>query len=60
MPAPRHILTTLGAALALAFGATACGTDDAAKRDAKDAKEKLENSDVDKKVDKAAEDVDGY
>ncbi len=70
MPVPRTTLTTLLAALALAFGVSACGTDDAVERDAKDAKEQVENSNADDKageaaddagreIEKGAEDVDG-
>lgn len=71
MPFPHRTITTLLAALALAFGASACGTDDAAQRDAQDAQEEVENSkagekageaadDAGNKIEKGAEDVDGY
>ena len=70
MPTQRPTLPVLLAALALAFGASGCGTDDAAERDAQDAKEEVEQSDVGKEaeeagkdagdaVEKGAEDVDG-
>ncbi len=57
MPVPRTTLTTLLAALALAFGVSACGTDDAVERDAKDAQEEVENSNADEKAGEAADDA---
>ena len=60
MPVPPHPkLSLLMAIGALAISAPGCATDDAAERDAKDAAEEVENSNVDEKVERGIEDVDG-
>ena len=57
MPVPHRTITSLLAALALGFGASACSTDDAAERDAKDAQEEVEKSNADEKAGEAADDA---
>lgn len=71
MPVPRPTqLTALLTTAVLALAGAGCGTDDAAQRDAENAKEDVENSnagekageaakDAGKEAEKAAEDVDG-
>ena len=60
MPTSRlSHLAVLLAAGAVAFGAAGCSTDDAAKKDAKNAGEEVEKSNADEKVEKGVEDVDG-
>ena len=60
MPVPHHTKLPLLLAIgALAVAAPGCGTDDAVERDAKDAAEEVDKSNVDEKVERGVEDVDG-
>jgi hypothetical protein len=57
MPVPTPKLSLLLTLAALGVAAPGCGTDDAVERDAKDAAEEVEKSNVDEKAGEAAEDA---
>jgi hypothetical protein len=61
MPIPRSRILVFLVSGAFAFGTAGCSTDDAAKRDAKDAQQEIDKGagKADEKVGKAIEDVDG-